>query len=102
MLTVKDEILMFADTLTEEQLLELGEYMKKKAEEKRKQRAYEAYKKFMDAYAEFRKISPDSYFWVESNLECTDCGETFLEDVDAFEVMDTVWQMYNAEHRTPF
>lgn len=102
MVTVKDEILLLADSLTEEQLIEFSECLKKKAEEKKRARGYEAYKKFMDAYAEFRKICPDTYFWVESNLEWTDCGETFVEDIDAFGIMDTVWQMYNAEHRTPF
>ena len=102
MLTVKDEILMFADTLTEEQLLELGEYMKKKAEEKKKQRGFEAYRKLMQAYDEFRKICPESSFWVETELECPDCEDSFFDDVDAFAIMDDVYQRYISENKTPF
>lgn len=101
MKAVKEEISRICEGLTEEQLVELGEYLTKKTEEIKTRRIEKAFFDLMDAWITFRNLSPMSEAYVEHEMECEECGRTITTEIEVYALMDKVAHDYQAGDWAP-
>ena len=101
MKAVKEEISRICEGLTEEQLVELGEYLSKKTEEIKVRRIEKAFFDLMDAWVTYRNLAPMGEGYVETEVECEECDRTFITEVDIYTLMDKVAHDYQAGDWAP-
>ena len=101
MKAVKEEISRICEGLTDEQLVELGEYLTKKTEEIKVRRIEKAFFDLMDAWVTYRNLAPMSEAFVETDVECEECGRTLTVEVEVYALMDQVAHDYQAGDWAP-
>lgn len=87
MMTKSEEILALCMNMTEEDLKGLSKLLEQRAATLRKEKAEQAQARFIEAYKEFRKLTPDDTLWVDVLCEGCDCDI----DADLYELMDSAF-----------
>jgi hypothetical protein len=101
MKAVKEEISRICEGLTEEQLVELNEYLSKKTEEIKLRRIEKAFFDLMDAWVTYRNLAPMGEAYVETDIECEECGHAITAEIEVYTLMDHVAHDYQAGDWAP-